>query len=824
MSMAGLYEGAVASEERWERRRSEARAAFMEFMKMYPNASAEDYRSYVNSITDGSSYLRGGIPTDQVLNKLAADRQAQYAQEQLNSRIQTLSSQAQLAGQVDALAGRLVLDIDDDNKLVESLAGSLGYDSKNPSTAPILDLVRRQYPSGFGGLRNQVQQELFDKNLPTVMKIIEANPNLTDEQVLTLAPGLNPSSKGPQRNMLTQLLSAAREQYKATAEKAKRERIQAAVNDARTQIDTTGEYSLPSLSSDELQEAERMIQPYKKGYEQKVSDEKRRNALAAMSEYAKSATAIPGFAITLANDKRAAADFKDALRTVGSVGGYVPQESDLNQFLSFQNIAGRALGDEQDRNLLKDYESQLDKAASVQGARPDMLPYPPAIRNDDLRRQAADILKARQQAMVEAQQQADLKERTTAVDKATSAIVGDPELLDQIVRGDIAPNQITQIIADRIKSVYPKDATVEMLMTVQRGVEQRIEALKSSQVVKDQEALKAERKDDLDKASQVGREALAGVITANTQDSEGNPTPATEVLKLVAARIADDPDSQIKITPRVATILASYMSSAFVQDHKGDVNAMVQTILSKEGQNLRAASREVSSFDPRFPYGDRRGSKTLITKAMPDRAITGIASARQAAQEAYKALALAQQNDDPSTTRDTEDAINSFNAELRKAKSEAQRQAANAIQTLRAAKEKSRTWSSDGEITESEAAEVEARIAKDLRATLEEIAALNKRGTDIVMSLGVRPEDQVMRTSERIDEQRRSSWTPEQAEAAKEAAKGARDAGVGSSQLLRAIEDVGVDSVGQEWTDEEKRRIAKEQGLSDAMIKELLGK
>lgn len=825
MSMAGLYEGAVASEERWDRKRSDARAAFMEFMKMFPNASAEDYRSYVNEITGGNSFLRGGIPTDQVLNKLAQDRQQQYAQEQMQMRIQTLSGQAQLSGQVDALASKYALDIADDNKLTEALASSLGYNKNDPATAPILGMVQRQYPNGYGGIRSSIQQELFDKNLPNVLRIIESNPNLTDDQLMALTPGMDQNAKGPQRNMLLQILGSAREQYKAKSEQARQERIQKAVQDARTQIDANGEYALPNLPGDDLAEAQRLIDPYKKGYETKRQNERRTMSLNAMSEYAKSASAVPGFSISMSRDPNVALQFKETLRRVGSIDGYTPDDADLNQFVALQNIAGRSTGEEKDKEALRSYDEQLRKAASTPGATARTLPIPPSIADPDIRKQAMDLLTAQQDMIERSQREAESRDAAKAVDTVSNAIIGDPDLMGQISRGDIKPDQITGIIADRLRVAHPdKPISADMLLSVQKAVIGRVDTLRSSKVVTEQDALKSELTKANEGATKAGKEVLADIIAKRTQDGEGNETETTSILKMVVANITENPNSGVIMTPQLATAMANYMTPSFVKDHNGDVNAMTATILSELNPLISASKRQASAFSPEFPYGDRRGSKTLITKNIPAQVIKGFDEPMAKVQAAYSELVRAQQNDDPSTTADTAMAVDKFNAAWQEAHDEIQRRGIEAVNLLAKAKEKSRIWSSDGEIDDNDVAEVRSLLAKEGEKRFSELDALKAKSTEMIISLGVRPEDQVMRTSQRIDEQRRSAWTPEEAAAAKEAAKGAKDAGVGSTQLLRAIEDVGVESVGQEWTDEEKLRIAKEQGLSDAMIRDLLGK
>jgi hypothetical protein len=763
-----MYTGAVQAEERWRARRAEARQAFMQFMEMYPNASAEDYRRYAFEVSEGNSYLRGGLPTDQIMERLAQDRQAEYMQKRMMSNMQLLQAQAQLSGQLDALANTYALDTDDDNKLTEQIATALGYDPKDQNTAGILDQVKRQYPSGFQSIRQRQRDELFQKNLPMVEKLIEANPNLTDQELATLVPGLDPTVKGPRLNIMTEMLKGAREKDKERRETKRRELLDSAVSDAQKQIDATGEYSLPSLEGQDLAEAERRVKPYYEARKKLQKDAATEKSRSAVTEAASLYANDPMYLQSMAEDPNKVAAFKDFLRQSARTRGMEPDDNYIN-FVANSTLskAKEALREKKlaaDRAQLSDYKRDISQVLADPTAPISALPSVPTFADPELQAQAKDAYERSVQQWATRRRETNRKEDTSATFQTVDSLLKDELFVGQVVNGDIKANDITARVTDEMRSRLGRDPAPADVKTAIDRLAQRVDSVRSAQLVQQSAQLKEQVKKVSGEATENNKKALAALVAANVRsDTEGVEDPSAAALNVLVQSVLYGPDSSRVLTADGVAVLAPFMTRDFAEEHNNNPIEMYNEIMRQTGGKLEVSSQAEAERAVRlgFPYGDRRGSKKPIISDAPRQTIAKLDQIDQKIQESYAKLTSfmgqyrREQTRHPTASfnnSDTLAATQAFNNEINDLLLAAKQLTGATIQQIQGAAAKSQYWSTDGEITSEDLAKVRTELTDRLKATLARIEAVQKNGTNITVNLGVRPEDQLIGQSPRLQQ------------------------------------------------------------------------
>lgn len=177
---SALYSGYNERERYWQTRRSEVARAFTEFRNSNPNASYQDFRAYIDNLTEGNSYLRGAVPSDQLLQTIVTDNQRKLAQEQMQQRLQMMRQQADLAGSLEAMAGNYALQFDNDAQIEDAIVGSFGGDESTR------EMIRKTFPNGFAGIRQRTMMDQTLKNLPVITEILRQTP---DADISALFPG-----------------------------------------------------------------------------------------------------------------------------------------------------------------------------------------------------------------------------------------------------------------------------------------------------------------------------------------------------------------------------------------------------------------------------------------------------------------------------------------------------------------------------------------------------------------------------------------------------------------------------------------------------------
>jgi len=72
IDFAGFSSGFNAQQERDERRRGELAQAFNEFQRLNPTATADQFQQFIDSMSGGRNYLRGGMPSGAALEAVVS--------------------------------------------------------------------------------------------------------------------------------------------------------------------------------------------------------------------------------------------------------------------------------------------------------------------------------------------------------------------------------------------------------------------------------------------------------------------------------------------------------------------------------------------------------------------------------------------------------------------------------------------------------------------------------------------------------------------------------------------------------------------------------
>jgi len=94
------------------RQRREIADAFQQFKRDNPYASLEEFQDYIDDISGGSNYLRGGAPSSWVLEGIAKTNKENKARDDQKKRIEAMADKLRIGGQVSALADQYILQSD----------------------------------------------------------------------------------------------------------------------------------------------------------------------------------------------------------------------------------------------------------------------------------------------------------------------------------------------------------------------------------------------------------------------------------------------------------------------------------------------------------------------------------------------------------------------------------------------------------------------------------------------------------------------------------------------------------------------------------------
>lgn len=116
IDFAGFASGFNAQQERDERRRGELAKAFNEFQRLNPTATADQFQQFIDSMSGGRNYLRGGMPSgaalDAVISQANTNRDRAEADRQYDVFKRNIELQDALSGAVTGI----MLGYDDPGK------------------------------------------------------------------------------------------------------------------------------------------------------------------------------------------------------------------------------------------------------------------------------------------------------------------------------------------------------------------------------------------------------------------------------------------------------------------------------------------------------------------------------------------------------------------------------------------------------------------------------------------------------------------------------------------------------------------------------------
>lgn len=176
VSWVGVNQGWQQRGDELSRKRREMAQAFEQFRQSNPYATAEDFQSFIDQMSGGRNYIRGGAPSAEILERLGADNQQRRQRDEFNNRLSDLMARQQAQQSLMSLADQSLLQMDGDDLIgayegfksqfgpdMEEMMGSLG--------------VRGMFtPERVASLRAGVMRE----NLPAVMDFMRANPQIAN--------------------------------------------------------------------------------------------------------------------------------------------------------------------------------------------------------------------------------------------------------------------------------------------------------------------------------------------------------------------------------------------------------------------------------------------------------------------------------------------------------------------------------------------------------------------------------------------------------------------------------------------------------------------
>lgn len=174
---AGISQGMVKEDQRLRVLRSHNLDAFARFRELFPDASPGDMISYREELAGGMNYLRGGLPSDQVIGDLHK-RQGEKRQRE---RLQNMAAEEGFKKQIgdlfqDRLKALTLSDIDDDKYLEH--ADALAQEFEDPRGQKLYAETIRP---GLTKVRSEAKQaHAFD----VLKRLTDLSPNFTDTTAL----------------------------------------------------------------------------------------------------------------------------------------------------------------------------------------------------------------------------------------------------------------------------------------------------------------------------------------------------------------------------------------------------------------------------------------------------------------------------------------------------------------------------------------------------------------------------------------------------------------------------------------------------------------
>jgi|APSaa5957512535_1039671.scaffolds.fasta_scaffold23169_2 hypothetical protein len=187
-----------------ENKRAKMLEAFNVFKQGNPDATAAEFQEYVNNVTGNAPWLRGALPAEEVLNKLGARNEYRMAEdkrlaglEEERDRLDHLTKKNTLKNSLNKNLQTSMLSASKEE--IEDGSFVSKWKAGNPDLAEVYggdmsDLINvRAY--------NKVHSEYFRDNHQNIMRMLESDPDITDDAIASNI-GVNPKSlKGALKKM-----------------------------------------------------------------------------------------------------------------------------------------------------------------------------------------------------------------------------------------------------------------------------------------------------------------------------------------------------------------------------------------------------------------------------------------------------------------------------------------------------------------------------------------------------------------------------------------------------------------------------------------------
>lgn len=164
----GFAQGFQARGDENNRRRREIAEAWQQYRAQNPHATMQEMQAFIDSQTGGAQYLRGGLPSGQVLEMVAKQNDVARRQHEDDERIERMVRDMSHRSMFEERARNHVLASDDDDQesLAASFAESMGME--------LGDLERYGVSSFFTeGRRGQIRREEAIRLQPQVVSYLE---------------------------------------------------------------------------------------------------------------------------------------------------------------------------------------------------------------------------------------------------------------------------------------------------------------------------------------------------------------------------------------------------------------------------------------------------------------------------------------------------------------------------------------------------------------------------------------------------------------------------------------------------------------------------
>ncbi len=158
VDFVGFMQGYQDQQEKDDRKRVELAQAFNDFKAANPYATAIEFQSFIDQVSGGRNYLRGGMPGGEVIKAIADRNAKELAQKRLTNQLSNLRSRNQIFGELTASADTILRNLPADAKesdvtaayggFVEQLGGQgalpSGFNANQLFTMQRLNLLRRE--------------------------------------------------------------------------------------------------------------------------------------------------------------------------------------------------------------------------------------------------------------------------------------------------------------------------------------------------------------------------------------------------------------------------------------------------------------------------------------------------------------------------------------------------------------------------------------------------------------------------------------------------------------------------------------------------------